>query len=79
MTGGGERAWTELRRAKELAKRFDEAPSYSAEGMRFVWGGKEYTAFDDLGQTARDSLLKAVHDMDSEALAKMWEEVDRED
>ena len=79
MTGGGERAWTELRRAKELARRFDQAPSYSAEGMRFVWGGKEYTAFDDLGQTARDSLLKAVHDMDSEALAKMWEEVDRED
>ena len=75
-TGGAERAKAELRRAKALARRFDEAPAYSADGLRFVSGGKRYTAFDDLGQTARESLIKSVRDMSSEALTKMWEEVD---
>lgn len=79
QTGAQERAREALRRAKALAAAFDLSPAYSAEGLRFVLGGKEHTAFDDLGETAWDGVLELVKDMDSEELSELWEEVTHEE
>ena len=76
--GKGEEARRSLRAAKELAERFDRAPDYAVDSIRFVRTAKRRTAFDDLGATAAEGVLRAVRDMECAELTALWEEVCRE-
>ena len=67
-----------LRAAKQLAEAFDRAPEYAADSIRFVRTAKRHTAYDDLGATAMESVLRAVRNMDCADFAALWEEICRE-
>ena len=68
-----------LRTAKELSEAFDKNPDYSADNIRYVLESKRHTAFDDLGETAAESVLRAVRETDSGPLRKLWEEIAHEE
>lgn len=64
-----------LRRAKNLADRFDQAPDYDADSIRFVAAGRPATAFDDMGDTAEECILSLIEAYKSDTLMKLWKEV----
>ena len=68
-----------LRAARELAEKFDSAPSYEVDSIRFVSVDERQTAFDDLGETAMACIRNAVRDMDSETLSALWKETEHEE
>lgn len=65
----------DLRRAKEVALRFDAAPSYDAASVRFVAFSKPATAFDDIGQTALLGVENMIEQSGKQDLLKLWWEV----
>lgn len=69
------RAW--LQEARAAALRFDAAPSYSADRLRYVSMQIPASAFDDLGATAMESVESLLRDELSEApeLLELWKEV----
>ncbi len=73
-----EAAKRELRRAVELAQRFDRSPSYDANRIRFV-SGTEGTAYDDFGATALDGVEQMVLLQNSSSLSALWEEIKYEE
>lgn len=76
--GSADEARLSLRTAKKLAEEFDREPDYSANSLRYIFTGQRHTAYDDLGETASESIQRAVLDMDSEELKKLWAEIDLE-
>ena len=65
-----------LLRAKALAARFDAAPSYRVDSIRFVAATEQGSAYDDLGATALDGLRSTVQSMENEAFSALWMEVE---
>lgn len=61
-----------LRRAKDIARHFDEAPDYDVSGIRFVSYPTHATAFDDFGATAMIGVDNAVANAEEEELAELW-------
>lgn len=64
-----------LRRAKELALYFDEAPSYDARMVRFVSTKKPATAFDSMGDTAMLGLEDVMKQLGKPELHELWRAV----
>lgn len=64
-----------LCKAKKLAEKFDSDPDYRVDSIRFVHTAKRHIAFDDLGATARESVERAVQDMDCAEFTALWEKI----
>ena len=75
--GEEKKAIGSLRTAKNIAEKFDRMPDYRANSIRFV-SLENATAFDDLGETARDCILNTIREFDSETLSALWEGIDLE-
>lgn len=60
--GDEKKAWEYLVEARAMAAKFDAAPDYSMKNLRFYHGTEEATAYDDMGQTAMEGVLKAFGD-----------------
>lgn len=73
-----EAARDSLRRAKAIALRFDEAPSYDAANVRFVSCPEPATAFDDMGDTAMLSLDHVIEDFKEPEVQELWKAVKHE-
>ncbi len=67
-----------LRRAKAAAQRFDAAPDYRAEGLRFFERAEPAVMYDDMGATAMEAIEKHVAEEACEELSAMWEKVKKE-
>ncbi len=65
--------------AKKLAEGFDRSPDYSANSLRFVSAAERQTAFDGLGSTAAEAVVKAINTLENKSLAEMWEEIKNEE
>lgn len=65
-----------LTQARALAARFDAAPSYRVDSIRFVTPSTLTSIYDDLGATALDGLRGAVRSMENDALTALWKEVE---
>lgn len=70
-----EAACDSLRRAKTIALRFDEAPSYDAANVRFVSVQEPATAFDDMGDTVMLSLDHVIADFEDSEVHELWKAV----
>lgn len=64
-----------IRRAKEVAQTFDNAPDYSTENIRFVVCEKERSGHDNLGNTAMEALQHFVDEENEPAFTALWEEM----
>lgn len=75
--GEVEKAEEVLKKAKDLAARFDENPDYRVTTCRFVGdpGIGETSAYDALGKTAYDGIDFCVALIESKRFAKLWEKV----
>lgn len=76
--GSADEARRSLREAKKLAVAFDRDPDYAANSLRYVSTDQQLTAYDDLGATAMESVLRTVRDMGCAELTELWEEIDHE-
>lgn len=63
-----------LRHAIALSRRFDAAPDYSMLNLRFVQEG-DSAFYDQLGSTARQAVESALHDIGSDALQTIYQEL----
>lgn len=72
-------ARSSLRAAKKLAEDFDRNPDYSADSLRFVSAAKRQTAYDGLGSTAMDAVMKTLNTLEDKALSGIWEEIIHEE
>lgn len=73
--GNMDKARESLRAAKNMAEKFDQAPNYSADSIRFVSMEQQATAFDNLGDTALDCILNSIEEFDNKSLSALWEEI----
>lgn len=64
--------------ARRLADGFDKSPDYSAGSLRFVSAEKRQTAFDGLGSTALEAVVKTIDTLDNDELGRLWEETENE-
>lgn len=74
-TGQPERARKSAEEAHCLAVRFDAAPSYAADTIRFVMPGEDSTANDDLGETAAQAAQNALQQIDDPQMTALWQEM----
>lgn len=76
-----------LRRARALARRFDAAPDFELQNLRFCRFDAAHrpSAFDDFGETAMQGLRSSLLEPDEAGhapdprLAALWEELEREE
>lgn len=70
-------ARTCLKQARCLAERFDAAPTYSGDRLRYVDSEKAASSFDDLGATAMESAGRLIREElnDVQELSALWREV----
>lgn len=73
--GDSAAAYRSLHNARELAQRFDAAPDYEANAVRFVTHGEEASVHDDLGTTAADGIQKTIASFADETLSALWKEM----
>ena len=74
-TGQPEEARTSAEEAHRLAVRFDAAPSYAADTIRFAMPGEDSTVNDDLGETAAQAAQNALKQMDDPQTTALWQEL----
>ena len=67
-----------LRKAADLAARFDATPEYTLRTMRFLENTEHTTAYDIFGATAADSIRFILSLLDDPELAARWKEISRE-
>lgn len=70
-----------LRQARQLALRFDAAPSYGLEHHKFITLQRDAAAYDDFGPTAIEGVEAQLKDNESDypGLWALWEEVCHEE
>lgn len=81
-TGQNEQAKDCLRRARQLALKFDADPDCTSRNIRYCEGLEPKVAYDDIGTTAMDTIVHVLEDgVDSreEPVLKLWEEVCHEE
>ena len=61
--------------AHRLAARFDAAPSYAADTIRFVMPGEDSTINDDLGETAAQAAQNTLKQINDPQTTALWQEV----
>lgn len=74
-TGQPEEARTSAEEAHRLAVRFDAAPSYAADTIRFAMPGEDSTVNDDLGETAAQAAQNALKQMEDPQTTALWQEM----
>ena len=72
--GQREAALASLREASERALRFDAAPNYGVDSLRFFSVPETASAHDDLGVTAAESVERLLRMMEDEELSALWKE-----
>ena len=79
--GDRERTKEYLRPARQLALRFDAAPSYGLEHHKFITLQRDAAAYDDFGPTAIEGVEAQLKDNESDypGLWALWEEVCHEE
>lgn len=79
--GDRERTKEYLRQARQLALRFDAAPSYGLEHHKFITPQRDAAAYDDFGPTAIEGVEAQLKDNESDypGLWALWEEVCHEE
>ena len=77
--GNTEGAGESLRRARDIALRFDAAPSCDVTRLRFVAPDTVASSVDDLGETALAGVEKFMAELEDAALSALWEKVRREE
>ncbi len=79
MQGNDDEAYQHLKEARDAALRFDSAPSYSTEGLKF-FHGKDSTFYDDFGDTAMAGIENFISaDAPAQHLRTYWEKLKKED
>ncbi|MDE7282054.1 MAG: helix-turn-helix domain-containing protein [Lachnospiraceae bacterium] len=73
------RARDSLCMAKTLADRFDKNPDYNMDSIRFVEARRPTIAFDNMGTTAMDCILRLLETYKSETLMTLWNEIAMEE
>lgn len=68
-----------LRRARKVARWFDEAPCYQANAIRFVHLEDPISFYDGLGESAIEALQRHVALQESAEFSKLWEEISHEE
>lgn len=67
-----------LRKAREIAMKFDAAPNYTSQNIRYCESFEPQVAYDDLGPTAMDAILcflKEDAESPEEPALQLWEEI----
>ena len=59
----------------ELARRFDDAPDYSADSFRYASFTSSSTVYDLLGATAAESVENMLCYTEDSALCALWKEL----
>lgn len=79
--GDRERTKEYLRQTRQLALRFDAAPSYGLEHHKFITLQRDAAAYDDFGPTAIEGVETQLKDNESDypGLWALWEEVCHEE
>ena len=62
-----------LRRAKQIAKRFDEDPNHTLVRLRFVKPEEEAVAYDSLGKSAMEGVRAILQEENDPELFALWE------
>lgn len=65
-----------LRKAYELAKKFDESPDYNAQNIKFYKGKKQIMG-DDMGETAMESVERIIllEESNTDFLKQTWSNI----
>lgn len=74
-SGRKEEAREMMKRAKQNAVRFDQAPNYDARSLRFVSGIDTYQMHEIISDTAMGSLKSLIGVLADEELSGLWENV----
>lgn len=78
--GDTDRARDYLKQARQTALRFDAAPDYDGRRIRFYCGAPDATVYDDMGQTAMDSLQTIlIENQHICGLSALWKEVTQDE
>ena len=72
MVGSPDEARMTVNMAAEHAARFDSAPDYGIDTMRYIKADKDTCVFTTLGANASESVEKMLKYIGNEALAAMW-------
>ena len=64
-----------LKKAAELAARFDSTPEYSLKSVRFMEGVDNSIAFDSVGTTAAESIEYLLNLLKDKNLSSLWKEI----
>ena len=65
-----------LRRARSLARAFDDAPDYSFRNARFITGSeRDGASYDTLGMTAAQAVENVLNEIGCEALSAIYREL----
>ncbi len=67
-----------LRKGRQIAEKFDAAPNYSSQNIRYCEKDDPHVSYDNMGHGAMDSieqLLKDTIEKEDDPVWKMWEEV----
>ena len=64
-----------LKKASELAARFDSTPEYSLKSVRFMEGVENSIAFDSFGTTAAESIEYLLNLLKDRNLSALWKEI----
>ena len=74
-TGSPEESQASLKKAAEMALRFDSQPDYSLKTMRFAEQTEQALVFDSLGATACGSVSRLFELLEDEAMLSQWKEM----
>ncbi len=72
LTGCGDEARESVKAAAKHAARFDSAPDYGIDTMRFIKADKESSIFSSLGASAAEGIENLLKHMENETLSAMW-------
>lgn len=76
LQGKEDLAYAHLKQAKKSAEKFDSAPDYSMNGMRFYHGSPDVRAYDDFGDTALDVIERFLSDDEAAPhLRPIWKRI----
>ena len=75
LSGRAQEARASLEQAYSLAARFDAAPSYDVNDIRFIDGVENAGAYDDIGATAAAAADNVVNGFENEAFTALWNSI----
>lgn len=76
--GESDKARNCLRKARQIAMEFDAAPDYTTRNIRYCENAELHAAYDNIGNTAMDSIVKVLTDeMDDPegSVLALWKEI----